>query len=94
VSFISLKLALPPALELAAPGARLIALLKPQFEAGPNAVTKSGVLSDEALRGTICDDMVAWLAGIPRWRVLGLTPSPIPGGDGNREFLIAAEKSR
>ena len=93
VSFISLKLALPPALELAAPGAKLIALLKPQFEAGRIAVAGSGVVRDEALKRKICDDMAAWLGARPHWRVIGLTPSPILGGDGNQEVLIAAEKA-
>jgi 23S rRNA (cytidine1920-2'-O)/16S rRNA (cytidine1409-2'-O)-methyltransferase len=91
VSFISLKLALPPALGLAAPGAKLVALIKPQFEVGKEGLDKSGVVRDPALHRRVCDDIAAWLQG-KGWRVIGLTPSPIYGGDGNREFLIAAEK--
>jgi len=93
VSFISLKLALLPALELAAPGAKLIALIKPQFEAGREAVAGSGVVRSAEIREQVCNDISTWLSAQPHWRVLGLTPAPITGGDGNREFLIAAEKS-
>lgn len=91
VSFISLKLALPKALALAAPGARLIALIKPQFEAGREALSKGGIVKSETLRQQICDDIASWL-GTSGWPVIGLTPSPLAGGSGNREFLIAAEK--
>jgi 23S rRNA (cytidine1920-2'-O)/16S rRNA (cytidine1409-2'-O)-methyltransferase len=91
VSFISLKLALPKALALAAPGARLIALIKPQFEAGRKALSKDGIVKSETLRQQICDDIASWLRDAG-WPVIGLTPSPLSGGSGNREFLIAAEK--
>ena len=91
VSFISLKLALPPALALARPGAHLVALVKPQFEAGPGQVGKGGIVRDPAVHARACDDIAAFLAG-QGWQVLGLTESPIEGGDGNREFLIAARK--
>ncbi|HEY7750574.1 MAG TPA: TlyA family RNA methyltransferase [Aestuariivirgaceae bacterium] len=94
VSFISLKLALPPALALAAPSATLVALIKPQYEAGPKAVAGSGVVRDPVIHRLICDHIESWLSAQPSWRVIGLTPSPILGGDGNREFLIAAQKSR
>jgi 23S rRNA (cytidine1920-2'-O)/16S rRNA (cytidine1409-2'-O)-methyltransferase len=94
VSFISLKLALPPALDSAAPGASLVALVKPQFEAGRDAVGGSGVIQDPLIHRKVCDDIAAWLLARSHWRVLGVTPSPILGGDGNREFLIAAEKSQ
>ncbi|MBB6012198.1 23S rRNA (cytidine1920-2'-O)/16S rRNA (cytidine1409-2'-O)-methyltransferase [Aquamicrobium lusatiense] len=94
VSFISLKLALPPALELAAPGARAVLLVKPQFEAGREAIGKGGLLKNpddaERVAGSLCD----WLDGQPGWRALGLSPSPIEGGDGNREFLLAGVKDR
>jgi 23S rRNA (cytidine1920-2'-O)/16S rRNA (cytidine1409-2'-O)-methyltransferase len=92
VSFISLKLALPPALRLAAPGARLIALIKPQFEAGRGFLDSSGVVTDKAVHVLVCADISEWLGSQKPWRVLGVTQSPILGGDGNREFLIAAEK--
>lgn len=91
VSFISLRLALPPALRLARPGAHLVALVKPQFEAGRDHVGKGGIVRDPAIRAHVCDDIAAFL-GAEGWRVLGLADSPIPGGDGNREFLIAACK--
>jgi 23S rRNA (cytidine1920-2'-O)/16S rRNA (cytidine1409-2'-O)-methyltransferase len=94
VSFISLKLALPPALMLGSPGAHLVALIKPQFEAGRAAVSGSGVIRDPAIHGAVCADISAWLEAIPEWRVIGLTASPIAGADGNAEFLIAAEKDR
>ena len=92
VSFISLKLALPNALALAAPGASLVALIKPQFEAGREALGKDGIVKSEVLHKRICDDIASWLQ-VSGWRVIGLLPSPLPGGSGNKEFLIAAEKS-
>jgi 23S rRNA (cytidine1920-2'-O)/16S rRNA (cytidine1409-2'-O)-methyltransferase len=93
VSFISLKLALPPALDSAAPGAKLIALIKPQFEAGRDAVSGSGIIRDRSIHRRVCDDIAAWIAALPHWRVQGLIPSPILGGGGNKEFLIAAVRS-
>lgn len=90
VSFISLMKALPPALALAAPGARLVALIKPQFEVGPENVGKGGIVRDASLQAKVCDNIVAWLAAQGGWHVLGITESPIEGGDGNKEFLIAA----
>ncbi|MEZ2331865.1 TlyA family RNA methyltransferase [Mesorhizobium sp. RCC_202] len=92
VSFISLKLALPPALELAQEGAKAILLVKPQFEAGRDAVGKGGLLKEPADAERVAEGLRDWLAGIPGWRALGLRPSPIDGGDGNREFLLAAIK--
>ena len=90
VSFISLALVLPPVLALAAPGAKLVALVKPQFEAGPQNV-KKGVVRDENIRAAVCDRIEGLVAGLG-WREIGLMPSPIEGGDGNREFLLAAER--
>jgi 23S rRNA (cytidine1920-2'-O)/16S rRNA (cytidine1409-2'-O)-methyltransferase len=92
LSFISLKLALPPALALAAPGAWLVALIKPQFEAGPAHISKSGLVRDAAMQEAVCRDIAHWLETAMAWHVVGTTPSPIAGGDGNREFLIAARK--
>lgn len=92
VSFISLRLALPPALALAAPGARAVLLVKPQFEAGREAIGKGGLLRDPALGERIAADMAAWLERQPGWRALGVTPSPIEGGDGNREYLLGGRK--
>ncbi len=93
VSFISLKLALPPALDLAEPGADGVFLVKPQFEAGRGALASGGILRDAVEGERIAADLVEWLAGRPGWSVLGLEPSPIEGGDGNREFLMAGRKS-
>ncbi|QIG49520.1 TlyA family RNA methyltransferase [Nordella sp. HKS 07] len=92
VSFISLKLALPAALGLATAGARLVALIKPQFEAGREAVGKDGIVKDETLRQRICDNISSWLED-QGWVRIGLIPSPLQGGSGNTEYLIAAEKT-
>ncbi len=88
VSFISLKQVLPAALALAKRPAQLIALIKPQFEAG-RAALKRGVVRDAAVHAAVCDDSSAFVTSLG-WRVLGLIPSPITGGDGNAEFLIGA----
>ena len=90
VSFISLKLALPPTLKLVAHRTQLVALIKPQFEAGPDHV-KKGIVRDQSVRATVCKDIAA-LATSLGWRVLGVIPSPIEGGDGNVEFLLGAAR--
>jgi 23S rRNA (cytidine1920-2'-O)/16S rRNA (cytidine1409-2'-O)-methyltransferase len=92
-SFISLRLALPPALALAAPGAQGVFLVKPQFEAGRAAIGKGGILKDPAEGPRIASDLGDWLGGQAGWRTTGVVPSPISGADGNREFLLAGEKS-
>ena len=92
-SFIPLHLVLAAALDLARPGARLVALIKPQFEVGPDRVGKGGIVRDPALHEEVCASVRRWLEDERGWRVLGLVVSPISGADGNREFLIAAEKS-
>ena len=89
-SFISLRLVLPTPLDLATERADLIALIKPQFEAGPARV-KKGVVRDADVHAEVCADTRLFLEG-QGWRVRGLIPSPIEGGDGNREFLIAATR--
>lgn len=89
-SFIPLATVLPAPLALTAPGAWAIALIKPQFELGPGAVGRGGVVRDPAAHAEVCARIAAWWAGIPGWRVLGITASPITGPAGNREFLIAA----
>jgi 23S rRNA (cytidine1920-2'-O)/16S rRNA (cytidine1409-2'-O)-methyltransferase len=94
VSFISLKLALPSALALAEPGAHCLLLVKPQFEAGRQAIGKGGLLKDKSLGERIAQDLSEWLGAQPHWRSLGFCPSPIEGGDGNREFLLAGIKDR
>ena len=88
-SFIALSKVLPAALDLAKPGARLAALIKPQFEAGKGEVGKGGVVRDPAIHQRVCDDVVAWLDSIG-WGVIGVTTSPITGPEGNIEFLVAA----
>jgi 23S rRNA (cytidine1920-2'-O)/16S rRNA (cytidine1409-2'-O)-methyltransferase len=92
VSFISLKLALPPALGLAAPGAWLVALIKPQFEAGPAHLSKGGVVRDRQVHEAVCRDISRWLEDTMNWQVIGTTASPVTGSSGNREFIIAARK--
>jgi 23S rRNA (cytidine1920-2'-O)/16S rRNA (cytidine1409-2'-O)-methyltransferase len=90
VSFISLKLALPPAIALLRTPARLIALIKPQFEAGRRHV-KKGIVRDPHVHAAMCEDTAAFVAGLG-WTVAGVVPSPIMGGDGNREFLLGASR--
>lgn len=89
-SFIGLEVVLPAPLALAAPGAVLVALVKPQFEVGPGQVGRGGIVRDPVLHRAVCGRIEAWLGSLRGWRVLGLTSSPITGVDGNREFLIAA----
>jgi 23S rRNA (cytidine1920-2'-O)/16S rRNA (cytidine1409-2'-O)-methyltransferase len=90
VSFISLKQVLPAALALARSAARAIALVKPQFEAGRQAL-KKGIVRDAAVQAAVCDDIAGCVTSLG-WSVVGAIPSPILGGDGNREFLIAANR--
>jgi 23S rRNA (cytidine1920-2'-O)/16S rRNA (cytidine1409-2'-O)-methyltransferase len=92
VSFISLTKALPRALALAASGADLVVLVKPQFEVGPAGVGKGGVVKDEAARARILAEAQAFLEATG-WTVNGSAPSPITGGDGNVEFLCWATKA-
>jgi len=91
-SFIGLETILPASLALAGPRARLVALIKPQFEVGAARVGKGGVVRDPALHEEVSARIAAWLTNEMGWRVLGVVPSPILGPEGNREFLIAAEK--
>lgn len=93
VSFISLKLALPPALALAAPGARGLFLVKPQFEAGRAAIGKGGLLRVPEKGRAVAEAMRTWLETNAGWRAIGLAASPIEGGDGNQEFLLAGLKA-
>ncbi|THK36852.1 TlyA family RNA methyltransferase [Ensifer sp. MPMI2T] len=92
VSFISLKLALPPALGMAEPGAHCVLLVKPQFEAGREAISKAGLLKDPESAPAVAGELERWLVQDMGWRSLGLIPSPIAGGDGNAEFLLAGVK--
>ncbi len=88
-SFIGLKTVLPAALSLAAPGAFVVALIKPQFEAGREHVGKGGVVRDPEIHAAVCEDTRSWLDGLEGWSVLGISESPITGPEGNKEFLIA-----
>ena len=88
-SFIGLETVLPAPLALARSGARLVALIKPQFEVGPDRVGKGGVVRDSALHTEVCARIAAWLP-TQGWTVLGIAESPIRGPEGNVEFLIAA----
>jgi len=89
-SFIGLATLLPAPLALCAPGAWAIALIKPQFEAGPSDVGSKGVVRDPAIRQAVCDRVQAWWSALPGWRVIGIAESPITGPEGNHEFLISA----
>jgi 23S rRNA (cytidine1920-2'-O)/16S rRNA (cytidine1409-2'-O)-methyltransferase len=89
-SFIGLRTVLPAPLALCVSGAWAVALIKPQFEAGPEAVGRKGVVQDPAVHQAVCEQVRAWWATLPGWRSVGITESPITGPEGNREFLIAA----
>ena len=91
-SFIGLETVLPASLALTAEHAALVALIKPQFEAGPKEVGKGGVVRDPAMHRAVCERISAWLEAQPGWRVVGITESPITGPAGNREFLIYARR--
>ncbi|WP_425406081.1 TlyA family RNA methyltransferase [Hwanghaeella sp.] len=91
-SFIGLEKVLPAALELARPGAWLVALIKPQFQVGKGEVGKGGVVRDPDLHKRVCDEVAAWLTDTAGWAVEGITESPITGPQGNVEFLIGARK--
>jgi len=90
-SFIGLETLLPAALALAAPGADLVALIKPQFEVTKGQVGKQGVVRDPDLHRAVCTRIENWLAARPGWSVRGIVESPITGPKGNKEFLIAFE---
>jgi 23S rRNA (cytidine1920-2'-O)/16S rRNA (cytidine1409-2'-O)-methyltransferase len=91
-SFISLAKVLEAPLKLAKPGAKLVALIKPQFEAGREEVGKGGVVRDPAIHERVCAQAKGWVES-RGWTVLGITPSPITGPEGNVEFLLGAEKN-
>src|SRR6266487_1791695 len=89
VSFISLRLVLPAIVPLITPSAWIVALVKPQCEAGKAEVDRgAGVISDPAVHTRVLDELQAWIREFTPFRVKGLTDSPIYGRDGNREFLI------
>jgi 23S rRNA (cytidine1920-2'-O)/16S rRNA (cytidine1409-2'-O)-methyltransferase len=92
VSFIPLKLALAPALELVRSGAELVALIKPQFEVGREHVGRGGMVTDQTQHVRVCEEVSDFL-DVHEWTVRGIIPSPVDGGDGNVEFLVAARKN-
>jgi len=91
-SFISLTKVLEAPLKLAKPGAKLVALVKPQFEAGREEVGKGGVVRDPDVHERVCAQAKDWVVS-QGWTVLGVTPSPITGPEGNVEFLLGAVKN-
>jgi 23S rRNA (cytidine1920-2'-O)/16S rRNA (cytidine1409-2'-O)-methyltransferase len=90
VSFISLEKALPAGLALARAGSWLVALVKPQFEAGPQAIGKGGIVRDAEVRDAQAEKIANWIGSLPGWLVDGVIASPIEGGSGNQEFLLGA----
>ncbi len=93
-SFISLAKVLPAPLALTAPGAELVALVKPQFEVGRGRVGKGGVVRDPALHAEACARARDFVDAQSGWRVLDIVPSPLLGPKGNREFLLHARRDR
>ena len=93
-SFIGLATVLRAPLALTAEQAQLVALVKPQFEAGPDRVGKGGVVRDPEVHREVCERVVAWVAAQPGWSVAGTVESPIRGPEGNREFLLYARRGR
>jgi 23S rRNA (cytidine1920-2'-O)/16S rRNA (cytidine1409-2'-O)-methyltransferase len=91
-SFIGLATVLPAPLALTAANAALVALIKPQFEAGPGEVGKGGVVRDPAIHRAVCERIAGWVGAQPGWRVIGIAESPITGPAGNHEFLLYARK--
>ena len=91
-SFIALSKVLESPLKLARAGAKLVALVKPQFEAGREEVGKGGVVRDPAIHQRVCDEAKGWVES-QRWTVLGVATSPITGPEGNVEFLLGAVKN-
>jgi len=92
VSFISLRKVLPSAFDLLGSGGRICALIKPQFEAGRTEVGKGGIVRDEKVRAKVVDDLRQWAGDYPVTTV-GVIPSPLPGRDGNEEFLWLLQKN-
>ncbi len=91
-SFIGLRSVLPASMALTAPGAWLIALIKPQFEVAKDQVGEKGVVRDPALHAEVCDMISAWMNAQLGWKVEGVSKSPITGPEGNVEFLIGAQR--
>ncbi len=92
-SFISLKSVLPAAIALTKPNARILALIKPQFELPREQIGEGGVVRDADMHTQVCTDIAAWMNDQPAWHVTGIIRSPITGPEGNVEFLMAATKA-
>ena len=90
VSFINLKTVLPASLQIAISGTCLLALIKPQFEAGPKKIGKGGIVKDPLVHEEVCRNFSEWLLEQKGWRMEGICESPITGLKGNKEFLLAA----
>ncbi len=90
VSFISLTMVLPNVLSALKPGAPVVALVKPQFEAGRKQVQRGGLVKDPAIHAEVLGRIILWIVEHGA-RLRGLTASPILGGDGNREFFVLVE---
>ena len=93
VSFISIKLAVEPALTICAEDSQCILLVKPQFEVGPDGVGKGGLVKNQDLIDETCRDIQKWFTGLSGWSINNFIPSPIKGGDGNREFLLCGTRN-
>jgi 23S rRNA (cytidine1920-2'-O)/16S rRNA (cytidine1409-2'-O)-methyltransferase len=91
VSFISLRKVLPPAFDLLSSGGRVCALIKPQFEAGRAEIGKGGIVRDAKVRKRVVDELRDWAEAYPV-ETVGTIPSPLPGRDGNEEFLWLLKK--
>ena len=92
-SFIGLRTVLPAPIKLAKAGAKLVALIKPQFEVAKGQVGNKGVVRDSKLHEQVCNSISDWLIGLDGWQVIGVERSPITGPQGNVEFLIVASHS-
>lgn len=92
LSFVSLTKVLPAALTHAGPGAHMVVLVKPQFEAGPGRVGKGGIVTDPDVHAEVLETVSSSVQGLG-WRILGRIESPVLGGDGNREFLLSAQRA-
>lgn len=91
VSFISLRLALPPALTMIKPGGWGIFLIKPQFEVGKENIGGGGLVRDAGLGHTTAKNIAIWVGSQPGWKICDLLPCPLTGGDGNQEYLLGAQ---
>ena len=94
VSFISLKKILVAPMALTSNKAQLVALIKPQFEAGKKEVNKGGIVKNALIREKCCSDIHDWIENFMKWKVINLVESPIRGAKGNIEFFIYAKKNK